>query len=198
MPVHFYTFHAHGSFTSEPSPQRELFQRDRFGGLCQQRPAQPTVRFTADHQRKLVDTVIDSQGVAGYRCFGVVAQRQRMHLLVAWEGKSAPETIRSQIKGAVTTAMNAEFGPRAWLSQIGRDKRVRNRTHFEYLITSFFPKQRGLMWTYAARHPQQRPQQRHPSHCHLSHRHLSHRYPSHRQRSTRRLTTEKIGPKMAL
>lgn len=150
MPLHLFTFHVFGSFSPEPSAQRELFPAARFEGLCQQLRAEPTLRFDADHQRRLVDAAIDGQQQAGYRCFAVVADHQLVHVLVGWEGDREPDTVRRRLSGLLVEALSAEFGARAWFSELGREKRVRNRTHFDYLVRSFFPKQRGLVWTCAS------------------------------------------------
>ncbi|MEM1305789.1 MAG: hypothetical protein AAGG46_12885, partial [Planctomycetota bacterium] len=130
MPVYLFTYqaygHADGHAYGSRKPARD---RARFGRGEKVLPAnvslatwrrqqwqQQDVRFTGDHQRRLIDVVIDTQHRQAFRCFGVAAGGTSLHVLVAWDDDRQPSAMRGRIKSALTRGMNKEFGRRPWLA----------------------------------------------------------------------------------
>ena len=103
--------------------------------------------FDSNHQRKLIDIIIDTQARRTFRCFGVATDATQLHALIAWVNGRDPAVLRAAVESSLVRGMNREFGRRTWFSEVAGQKRVRNRTHFDYLVESFLPKHAGLVWT---------------------------------------------------
>ena len=157
MSVYLITFHAFGPRNESGEPRFVL--RD-----AKERPATPRqrlplaeryaraiadreVNFDADHQRLLVDTLIDTEARLGYRCLGAAADAWDVHAVVAWTTRQSAIDLRSAIKSSLGQRLDREFGRQAWFGPGGGAKRVRNRTQFDYLLQTFLPKRGGLVWT---------------------------------------------------
>jgi len=162
MSVYLFTYHAHGP-DAQDSHSHSLMTPDRPQGYAYRGCGIETassrlakryrnhmrsaeVTFDPDHQRKLIDLIIDSQPKQTFRCLGIATDATHLHALVAWVNGREPAALRAAIRSPVTRGMNQEFGRQQWLSE-GDQKRVRNRTHFDYLVESFLPKHSGLVWT---------------------------------------------------
>lgn len=157
MSVYLLTFHAYGprnpageprfvlrnDAPSAPGPRNRLPLADRYRQTVEQRE----VAFDADHQRKLIDIVMDFQRRGEYRAFGVAADDANVHALVAWTAARDAVDMRAAIKAALERGLNREFGRGAWLGEGGGARRVRNRTQFDYLLDTYLPKHCGLVWT---------------------------------------------------
>jgi hypothetical protein len=156
--------------TALPSPlflQRE-HRRDshhQSGRIHEELLGNRSLCFNDDHQRKLIDLVVDSQATLGFRCFGVSIDHSHLQTLVAWDDRRDPLRLATAIRESLNRGMQYEFGLSTWLAgqgelaeqgelagqgelaAEGEQKRVRNRTQFDYLVETYFPKQAGIVWT---------------------------------------------------
>lgn len=156
MPVYLFTSYAEGPrsadgqprfvLRNEPTPPRRGRRLPLAESYRQAIDAQE-VLFDGDHQRRLMDTVMDEQHRERFRCFGVAADETRLHMLVAWDDGRSAADVQASIRGALVRGLNREFGRRAWLAPEGNAKRVRNRTQFDYLLENYLPHTGQLSWT---------------------------------------------------
>ncbi len=153
MPVSLLSFHTIGPRTADGEPrlvlrrQRRSTSRLPLAERYQQAIEHQDVQLDADHQRKLVDIVMDCQQRHDYRCFAVAADENQVLALVAWDDERAAVDIRAAIKASLSRGMNQEFGRQTWLGDGGGHKRVRNRTQFDYLSETYLPQRAALVWT---------------------------------------------------
>ncbi|MEM8865980.1 MAG: hypothetical protein AAGF31_10600 [Planctomycetota bacterium] len=164
MSVYQFTYHAFGSLTPEgeqhrfvlrnqPPAKRQLPLAERYRLAIEERET----FFNTDHQRKLIDIVMDFQAKESYRCFGVAADDTRVQAVVAWTTGVSSVDMRSAIWAALGRGMNREFGRQPWLCDVairrdGDAKRIRNRTQFDYVLDCYLPEQAcqqqtGMVWT---------------------------------------------------
>lgn len=155
MPVSLMEFHAAGPMSADGEPRFVLRNRESrpsrlpLAERYRQAIEEREVAFNADHQRRLLDIVVDRQTLDGYRCFGVAVDDQKLLVLVAWTTGRDTVDLRAAIKSALARGMNREFGRQVWLGEGGGAKRVRNRTQFDYLVNTQLPSRGGLVWTAA-------------------------------------------------
>jgi len=156
MPVYMFTFHAYGSWM--PDHPRGYAQRgagilppdsgmaDRY----RRRMKQPETTFTRARQRILVEGSIDIGERRSWRPHAVGTDRTHVHILMSWtDQKTAWPFVRDTLKRLLGMMLSQAEDVRGvrWFSRKGSRKRVRDRGHFEYLITSYLPDHPGVFWS---------------------------------------------------
>jgi hypothetical protein len=153
MPCYLFTYHAHGSWM----PDRKQGYVKRHRGILPADPAmaknyrtamkEPIVEFDSDIQIAVLDSLIDSQRKQNFECYYLATDTTHVHALLGWRDEREWLHMRSIIKGSISRRLNQDCGQRIWLAEGGSRKRVRDRAHFDYLLTRYLPKHAGWKWT---------------------------------------------------
>jgi hypothetical protein len=72
-----------------------------------------------------------------------------MHIIfLSWHGYIPWEEVRRVLKNILSLMLGrlAEVKGRRWFVTDESDRRVTEQTHFDHLVTSYFPDHRGLVW----------------------------------------------------
>lgn len=152
MPCYFFTYHAHGSWL--PDHNRGYVHRgqgilatDVKMGVCYRRNLkQSKVVFDEGIQSQIISGIHEACTCLAARCHGIGTDGSHIHLLVSWKSDRSWESVSEAIKTSVTRQLNKQVRRQEWFSKGLSRKRVRERAHFEYLITRYLPNHRGLRW----------------------------------------------------
>jgi hypothetical protein len=154
MPVYLFTFHAYRSWM--PDRGRGYVRRDE--GILPPDPEmadkyreratdEPTI-LTHEIQRALVEELQVACGFQRLRCHGGTTEPSHIHALTSWNDDRASLAIRSGIKRSLSmwlTKLSTE-DQQLFLSGGASQKRVKDRGYFDYLLTEYLPKHRGVAW----------------------------------------------------
>jgi len=157
MPVYHLTFHAYRSW--RPDHPKGYVKRNRgilppdaqMAQWYDEAATQTPVRFEHEHQQILLNGVLDIAGRRGWRVHAIAIEQTHVHILVSWsddtdvDWKHVQDTFK-QLLGMMLSRHFEQKG-RKWFSRKGSRKRVRDREHLEYLITTYLPSHRGLFWS---------------------------------------------------
>jgi hypothetical protein len=84
----------------------------------------------------------------GWRLHAIGNEESHLHALLSWIGFVESNTVVAQLKGALSHHLGKEIGPpgRKWFSRGASEKRVLNKAHFDYLVTTYLPSHSGIFW----------------------------------------------------
>jgi REP element-mobilizing transposase RayT len=146
MPCYHFTYHGHGTWM----PDRAAGYVHRTRGLMSADPAmaqryrrnqrEPSVDFSEVQLHLLIDTIRLTTSHLDIRVHAIGADKTHIHVVVSWKGDRSFTGIRSSIRYAMTRALNQRFARRTWFSDQPSRKRVRNREHFNQLVTDYLPR----------------------------------------------------------
>lgn len=152
MPCYLFTYHAYGSWL--PDRSRGYVRRgegilatdSRMALRYRSNLKQGVASFDERVQELLVVGAKDACTCLSARCHGIGTEASHVHLLLSWRGERAWESVSEAIKRGLTQRLNKCILRQKWFSKGGSRKRVRDRAHFEYLMTVYLPSHRGLCW----------------------------------------------------
>jgi hypothetical protein len=103
----------------------------------------PTL-FNEEHKDVLFWIVADACCKRCWRLHALAAEPTHIHIPVSWRGYTKWEVVRGKLKNLMSLMLGRHFSSpsRSWFAGGGSRKRVRNRSHFDYLIGRYFPKHR--------------------------------------------------------
>jgi len=154
MPCYLLTVHTYRSWM--PDHPRGFVQENR--GV---RPPNPRLAdayrgeasdepFVMDGatQRFVIDVVRGVGARRDWRIHAVACEPSHVHILVSWETDATWGAVRAKFKNIIALELSKRHGQegRHWLSDGGSRKRVKDRRHFDYLVTTYLPKHRGEQW----------------------------------------------------
>ena len=154
MPCYLLTIHTYRSWM--PDNPRGFVQEDK--GIQPPSPelanayhdAASDEPFVMDDltQRFVIDVVRDIGGRRDWRIHAVACEPSHIHILVSWETGMRWGPVRAKFKNIIALELSKRHGRkgRHWLSDGGSRKRVKDRRHFDYLVTTYLPKHRGQQW----------------------------------------------------
>lgn len=166
MPVYHFTFHAY--HTWRPDNPRGYVKRNKgilppdeqMAKWYDKAAAQPPMRFDDEHQRVLVDGVIDIAAHRGWRVHIIATDATHLHVLLSWSDDAEHDwkLVHDTLKQLLGMMLSKHFGVkgRKWFVRKGSRKRVKDRAHFEHLMTDYLPSHRGRIWLEREQHEQQR------------------------------------------
>ena len=96
----------------------------------------------------MVDAVREVCAKLQWRLHYAVCVKTHVHVIVSWKPYKDWRDVHDRIKRVIGLKLARHEGTkgRPWLSE-GRDaKQVRDRKHFEHLMTSYLPNHRGHTW----------------------------------------------------
>jgi hypothetical protein len=156
MPVYLLTFHAYRSW--RPDHPRGYVRRDEdvlppdpeMAARYERHARCLPVRFEPDLQDIPVEGARDICERRDWRPHLVATDVRHVHLLVNWRDdalswKDVYDTFK-RLLGMMLAKQTGRRG-RRWFVRKGSRNEVRDREHFEYLMTEYLPGHRGLAWS---------------------------------------------------
>jgi REP element-mobilizing transposase RayT len=104
------------------------------------------VEFQDEHQRTAINTVIAAVTHIDCRLLFVATDPTHVHALLSWQGQKTWHQKRTSLKRALTIHFKERFGNRPWFADGASRKRVKDRKHFDYLMTRYLPRHNGWKW----------------------------------------------------
>jgi REP element-mobilizing transposase RayT len=104
------------------------------------------VQFAAEHQLTAIEILQEAVTHISCRLHLVATDPTHIHALASWRAKRTWEQQRTSLKRALTISFKSAYGDRPWLADGASRKRVLDRKHFDYLITTYLPSHRGWKW----------------------------------------------------
>ncbi len=153
MPCYLFTYHGYGTWM----PDRPQGYVHRTNGLqprnqamaekYRQRQREPVVAFTPQMQALLVETARAAGGFIAATVHAVATDPTHVHVLVSWrdEGRTW-KSARASIRSAMSRKLNETYERRTWFADTPSRKQVKDRAHFDHLVTTYLPKHRGVVW----------------------------------------------------
>jgi hypothetical protein len=152
MPCYLVTYHAYGSWLPDRKQgyvkrKQGLLARDA-KAATQYRNAmkESIVSFTSAIQSSIIDAILGSQTKQQFEPYFIATDKTHVHVLIAWRNDRTWLQLRSRVKGSISRRLKRECGERTWLLEGASRKRVKDRAHFEYLVSRYLPRHRGCKW----------------------------------------------------
>jgi hypothetical protein len=154
MAVGLFTLHAYGTWWPDNrrgytvrgkgvlAPDSEAASRYR------ERARGDEVRFDLLMQRVLIAGAVDVCQHRGWRLHGVGTDPTHGHFLLSCAGYLDFTAARDRLKNLLSLFLGraSAIEGRKWFAAGGSKKRVEDRERFDYLMSAYLPKQRGLFW----------------------------------------------------
>lgn len=105
-----------------------------------------TVRFIAEMQRICIEETLVAAEKQGFRVHYVATDPSHIHALVSWTDDKGWMKVRTGLKTSLPLRLTAEFKHKPWFSAGSSRKQVRDRDHFNHLVTRYLPDHRGRKW----------------------------------------------------
>lgn len=152
MPVYLFTFHAYKSWM--PDHARGYVERhkgiqpsnSRRAAQYRRAAKETNAEFGDGLQRSIIDEALNASKHQELRCHFIATDSTHVHLLMSWKTERCRDLVRKTLKTSLTRRLNRDAAKRTWFSRSGSRKRVRDQTHFDYLIGEYLPSHRGWKW----------------------------------------------------
>ena len=152
MPCYLFTFHGYGTWMPDRPQgyvhrQKGLLPSDaKMAQLYRDKQNKEAVWFDSPMQQLVVDTICAADAALQMTVHAVATDPTHVHILVSWSSDKQWLWARRNLRYSLTRALNQRFGKRQWLAAKGSRKRVKDREHFEHLVTTYLPKHNGVVW----------------------------------------------------
>ena len=154
MPVCHFTIHAYGSYLPDHDAGSYHWQRgfqepnnDELADVYRRRQGGEAVTFTDDVQGHFVNELRIAAEHQRLRLCGLACESTHVHVVAAWDEEDhAATAVRTGLKSSLTRRLNRDVERRTWLSKRGVPRRVWDRGHLSYLISTYLPKHSGKQW----------------------------------------------------
>jgi len=154
MPVYLFTFHSYCSWMPD---RRQGFVRrgrgilpanDYLAEQYRERAQGSEITFDATLGWALIDETATLCAEAQWRLHEVAVVTSHVHVLVSWKSEERADEVATRIKqrqGRALSLLRDRPGP--WFSRGKSRKRVRDRRHFEHLMTKYLPRHGAIRYT---------------------------------------------------
>jgi len=155
MPCYLFTLHAYRSWNAD-HPRGFVREQGKIeppnaklARFYDRNAEQPPVTFGPFHQRVMIWITHDASIRRDWRLHAVATESTHIHMLVSWRSDEPWRDVRKRLKVLCSLMLGRKLGQngRKWFVRKGSRKRVRDRTHFDHLISRYLPKHHGLRWT---------------------------------------------------
>jgi hypothetical protein len=152
MPCYLFSYHAYGSWLPDRQrgyvrrgqgivpPDKEMAERYRSN------LKHAVVRFDAAIQQCLIEEALVACEHQQLRCHYISTETTHVHVLVSWTSDRSWEVVRAKLRESLTRRLNREFTRQEWFSKSPSRKRVKDRPHFDYLMTDYLRRHSGWKW----------------------------------------------------
>ena len=154
MAVGLFTFHAYGTwwpdnprgYTAKDDDVRARDENmaERYREHARFEP----VQFDMAEQRVLIAGAHDICMRRGWRLHAVGTDPTHAHYLISQRGYFDFVEVRDRLKNLLSLFFGRSTGTtgRTWFAAGGSNKRVEDRKHFDHLVDTYLPQQRGMFW----------------------------------------------------
>jgi hypothetical protein len=149
MPCYLFTYHAYGSWMPDRTlgyvkRNRGILAADasmarKYERIMNDKP----VLFDESAQETILVSILESRAKQSFDAHFIATDPTHVHLLLAWRDSRTWLRMRSSIKRSQSHRLNMELGRRDWFVEGGSRKRVKDREHYDYLVTHYLPKHTG-------------------------------------------------------
>ena len=154
MAVYLFTYHAYRSWNANNSrgyvrKGQGVLAPDAARALQYNRSAkEPPARFSAEYQQVMLWILADACQRREWRLHRVATETSHVHVLVSWRDFLTWQKVRGKLKNLMSRELGRQSSlpGRRWFSGGASRKRVRDRQHFDYLMTKYLPRHNGLVW----------------------------------------------------
>jgi hypothetical protein len=154
MPVYLFTIHAYRSWNAD---HRRGYVRRGEGVRAtdvvratqyDHSATQPPMHFSARHQQVMLAMTFDACQRRDWRLHCFASEPTHIHLLVSWKQYQPWQDVRAKLKNLLSWQLGRQFQQRGrrWFVGDGSRKQVVDRKHFDYLMGTYLPHHRGLLW----------------------------------------------------
>jgi len=154
MPVYLITLHAYRSWG--PDKSRGFVRKglgiqppsDEMARMYVGQAGDDPVTFTPDLQRVLIAGAFDICSRRDWRLHAIGTDPTHGHFLISEMQFMDWEAVRDKLKNLLSLFLGRATNQRdkSWFVSKGSRKRVEDQQHFEYLVETYLPDQRGLFW----------------------------------------------------
>jgi REP element-mobilizing transposase RayT len=153
MPCYLFTYHAFGTWL--PGRQRGYVKRGQgvlppnghMHRLYAMAMKDTPVELEDEHQRHAIAVLIESQPLQHFDLHYVATEPTHIHVLSSWRDVRDAVKLRGLVKGSLSRSFNKGYHRREWFAEGGSRKQVRDRLHFEHLVTTYLPRHAGWKWS---------------------------------------------------
>jgi REP element-mobilizing transposase RayT len=115
-------------------------------GHYRQDATQTEATFDGRIQSLLIAEVQAAAFHQGFRTHFVATEPTHVHVLVSWRDDRGWLKVRTGLKASLSRCLNRQVQQRTWLVDNASRKRVKDREHFDYLVTQYLPAHGGWKW----------------------------------------------------
>jgi hypothetical protein len=154
MPVYLITLHAYRTWG--PDKQRGFVRKgkgiqppsEELARMYDGQAGDDPVSFTPELQRILIAGAFDICARREWRLHAVGTDPTHGHFLISQPGFMDWQAVRDKLESVLSLFLGRATGQpgRSWFVAQGSRKRVADRDHFDYLVNTYLPGQRGLFW----------------------------------------------------
>jgi hypothetical protein len=155
MPVYLFTYHAYCSWM--PDQRRGFVQKgqgiqprnERLASAYRKAAKAEPFEFDPPTQYRLITEARAVCVGDGYRLHGAATEPSHLHILVSWLDETLPfPKVRGRIRNLLSLDLSKRAGVtgRPWFAAQASRKRVADKAHFHYLLSTYLPKHRGVQW----------------------------------------------------
>ncbi len=153
MAVYLFTLHSYGSWL--PDRARGYTRRgegvlpkdEKMAGYYRDQMNTAVVRFDRSIQSQMIKAITTHCELKSYKLYHVATDPTHVHVLIGWDGYVKWKSVRRALKQSISRRLNEHFDKRRWFAREGSRKQVKDRQHFDYLVTTYLPSHRGLTWS---------------------------------------------------
>ncbi len=151
MPCYLFTWHAYATWM----PDRPLGYVKKGQGILPSDPEE-AARYRARQkesaacfdqfvQQLMIEELIIAAEKRRFRLHGVATDSTHLHVLLSWPDERSFEQLNRGVRESITRRLNQHLR-RRWLVHKGSRKRVKDRQHFDDLMSEYLPKHAGWKW----------------------------------------------------
>lgn len=153
MPVFLFTIHAYRSWC--PDDERGFVRRGEgilppdvgLASAYNKNATSPRASFTPDDQTVALLVAHEACNRRDWRLHGLAMEPTHAHLLVSWVSDERANAVCGKLKNLISRELNlGRPKKQKWLSRGASRRQVRDRSHFDHLVSVYLPKHRGLVW----------------------------------------------------
>jgi hypothetical protein len=111
--------------------------------------SQPLVAFDDAIQREILVLAHEICEQEGWRLEAAGSDETHAHLIISWRTFVSWERVDQRLKNLLSLKLNRRrgiTGKRWFVRRHSAPRRVKNRKHFNYLLTQYLPDHPGLFW----------------------------------------------------
>lgn len=161
MPVYHITYHAYGTWL--PDREEGYYRHDEVhhakdfdkANLYRNQMTQKPESFDEEMQKVLIAGTFDICKTRGWTFYGGATDNTHFHALIGSHEEVTAEEMSQKLKNLLSLFLGRLKSIRGhkWFVHDDGICRVKDREHFDHLLTVYFPKHSGVVWRQGAALP---------------------------------------------